>query len=219
MRRDDQTDAYGRRLEIEPQSDEQVSEQRHKKSYEAFFEGYTPETSVKPNGKTVTYRVYTGDINRQNLDDVQRRRVKLYYGALLVAALLLSTAALCLPTGSNYHVWLFIPGLLPSLFIIRQLFAFSHYLTAGRDMKVHEFRSGSRVFVGAAKPAIVITGAVILTTVILLLVFRLPIGLLELLRLLMLSFAGLIPILVSLKEQQIEYIYIPAKRSQSSQLQ
>lgn len=198
-RRDDFTDAYGRRSSSrEDESEKKL--RRYKRSYERHFEGYTVQTVPGRNGKQQKIRVYTGDIYRCKLSAADSRRHKLLYACALIGATALDAGSLFLPAASNFSIWLFALGCIPAALGLRLLFALSTYLTAPAEMKLHEYREGAAVLarfplyaalsaIPAALPGPVAEGFYPM----------------ELLRSAMLAAGGLLTALVWLSERRVEY--------------
>ena len=210
------TDAYGR--STEPDREPEKKQRLRKRSYEKHFDGYSVETIAEPNGKTVSVRIYTGALYRQELTAVQRRRLKIQYACFLSAALLLALGALCLPTASNSHVLSFALAWLPIALFIRMLFSLGAFLPASQDLKLHEYNDGVRVLARVAMPAAVLSAVYIAVSLVLLALRQDRLTALEILRVAMFAAAGGFTASVGRKERKIkytEYVPSPAKDQQS----
>ncbi len=213
MRRDDYTDAYGRsRGNDDGQDVEYTAGQKHRKSYDRYFEGYSVRRSVNEKGRTVSYRVYTGDRYVPQLTERQRQQNKWLYAGQFVLALALAVGGLCLDCGSNYLVWPFVLGCVPVAACGRLFFALLHYWGAGEEAKINEYRNGTRVLRESVKVLLGLGAGVFVLSLLVLPLFRLPFRWTEGLRAMML---GLSPVVLSLpgrRESSVTYTMLEGQR-------
>ena len=137
----------------------------HSRAYHRFFEGYSEITVPNPNGKrTRIQRIYTGDYYRQDLTKGQRILLRVLHVALFlsVAYLFVSSAVLPLASNSTWYVVLSEVLSLPFLFWV--VIALFSYLSAGRDMTIHEYRSSSLALQKATLGAALSLGIAALAT-------------------------------------------------------
>lgn len=203
-RKEDFTDAYGRREKPEPDAEGNFDRFR-KKSYERYFEGYTVEKYIGPGGKVTKYRVYTGDLFRPELDGSARRRLKLTYGLCLCASLLLSISALILPAPSNSNIIAFSFACIPIALYIRLLFAFGAYAAAGSELKMHEYNDGAKVLARFSRPALISAAAAIVVSAAVMIIKRSALSPAELARMVMLAVSGILAESVGRREKQVRY--------------
>lgn len=206
LKREDRTDAYGRNVSSGYDSEgAEAAKQRHRKSYEEYFEGYTEKTVVNEAGRKIRCREYTGTLFYTNMTDSQRRQTKALYAALLIAAAILDTAALTLPIWSSHNVWAFTFGCAPIVVYVWMMFPLFTYLTAGPELKIYEYNKGALPLTRIALPTLICSAAAIVAGPVLILIYGERFQALEALRMAMYALSAAFTCGIGAIEKKIKY--------------
>lgn len=123
----------------------------HSGAYHRFFEGYSEIPIVNEDGKVSKIkRVYTGKLYLQRLDKPHRIAAKIEYPLLVILAGVLFFSAVTMKVPCNYIWWVSAVQacVFPSLlWLVTSVIT---YLLAKGEMKISEYRSGSRHLLYAA---------------------------------------------------------------------
>ncbi len=135
-------DAYGRKTEG-TSFDELLNPKKEsrKNAYQKHFEDYVTRRVLKPDGKTVTERIYVGVYYRQAVSDGRWKSLKAMYLLLSVlTAVLFGLESLRdLPSNSMKPVAVF--QLAGIVLILRLFFTVLVYITAPRRLTIGELKS------------------------------------------------------------------------------
>ena len=113
---------------------------RTSKAYERFFEGYTEYAEKNAYGKTVTKRVYTGDYMVRELSRKRAAAQKVFYAALVPAALGMMLLSLKCLDGVSISRYSELPDAVCVITLAFYLRALVSCLLSGRKMTLYEYR-------------------------------------------------------------------------------
>ena len=113
----------------------------HSKGYRRYFEGYSEFQVTLPNGKRKIERVYTGVYHTLQAPEGRRGQLKAGFALLFILAAILFfwAASRYLPGNTVWYITF--PEAVGTAFLFLLLIALAGYLTAPRDMTLHEYRA------------------------------------------------------------------------------